>query len=85
MGHHMTLTWGQILTLTFGEQKNISFVSSRREKHGGAIAISLFLALKLFVNKMFSQNGYFDIVYFWGLNRWPEVNFDKEIIRRGAT
>ena len=64
LGHHVTLTWGQILTLNF-QGKNIFFEATEGEKHDSVIANSSSLVVqKLLVKKVVSQNSYFH-------NVWP--------------
>ena len=76
----MTLTWGQILTLTF--QNQISFEAPQREKHDDAIADSFFT----FISSKVIREKYFACLTsiltkcdLWRLNHWPEVTFDDLI------
>ena len=85
LGDLVTLTWGQILTLTFRGQK--IYLSTRLgERNTMAPSPILYLSLfKHYSRKTFSQKMAiltdFDL---WRLNRWPEVNFDKDVFERTA-
>ena len=77
MWPHMTLTWGQILTLTFyGQYVNILltyFDASQQEKHDAAKIMSIAFLVQSYLQKKSQKRG-LDLT-------WPFANFTYQISR----
>ena len=83
-GHHVTLTWGQSLTLTF---RNIKIHFSKRMNERNTIVPLPTLYLCWFKRYSWKKQNYpktsiFTMFGLWRLNRWPGVNFDDDLIKR---
>ena len=71
LGHHVTLTWGQILTLTFQSHGYTCFDASWRGKHDGVKMIALsFQTREVIIEKLFRlKMPFLTFRDLWRLNR----------------